>query len=728
MSPSRPIHLAFVWRLHQPWSLSPDSGSLTLPWVRLHAASTYRDFASLLESHPDLRMTAVLSPPLLEQIRLLRDGVEDTGLALTRIPAEELTPEERGMLARYFFSVHRQARLHPLPRYRELLEKRGHHGTGRGWSASAAHLSVDELRDLQVLFNLAWLGPTAAEDPRVQSLMARGRDFEEADKEVVIGRQRELLEGLVPAWTALGHRGTVEWIPCPHRYPILPLLVDSHTARRPTPDARLPRRFANPGDAVEQMARARSAYVKEVGWEPRGLWPPELAVSPECVRLAAEQGFRYLVSDASVLFHSLDERGSSPGRRRLFQPYKHGGCALFFRHAELSRRVAREYSSWEDPDAAADDFIEQVRQAAAGARVDGDAPPLVVVALPLERVWERYPEPMSGFLGSLFCRLSGGGDVVTTSLGQWLDRYPPAVALDHLHSGSWVDGNFTTWIGEALKNRAWDLLGNARERLARAERAGEASAEQRAEALGHLLDAEGADWFWWMGEPYHSEEDDLYEALFRAHLAAAYRALGDAPPAEQFRPLTQGGAVAPSRQPTELVHPRLDGRRASYFEWRGAGHHRVPPAGSLAPYPSILSGLYWGFDPGRLYVRLVPADNLPPHLSPLTGALRVNLLLTENGRRIKASLEIHPEPRLLLAHGPPDGAEVELGQTQEVVVGELIEFAIPLSKIALTPGQQVGLSVQFSQEGQPVSTVPSSGFIEVEVPKDGYETGESFKI
>ncbi len=726
MSISRPIHLAFVWRLHQPWSLSPDSGSLTLPWVRLHAAGTYRDFASLLERHPGVNVTAVLSPPLLEQIRLLREGVEDTGLALTRIPAEELTPEERGMLARYFFSVHRQARLHPMPRYRELLEKRGHQGAGGAWGA--ADLSVDELRDLQVLFNLAWFGPTAAEDPRVEALLVRGRDFEEADKEVVIGRQRELLEGLVPAWTALGRRGSVEWIPCPHRYPILPLLVDSHTARRPTPDARLPRRFANPGDAAEQMERARATFVKEVGWEPRGLWPPELAVSPESVRLAGEQGFGYLVSDASVLFHSLDERGSSPGRRRLFQPYRHGGSALFFRHEELSRRVEQEYTAWEDSGAAADDFLQQVRQAAAGARVDGDAPPLVVVALPLERVWERYAEPMTGFLGALFGRLERGGDVVTTTLGQWLDRHPPAVALDHLHSGSWVDGNFATWIGEALKNRAWDLLGHARERLARAERSGETSAEQRAEALEHLLDAEGADWFWWLGEPYHSEEDDLYEALFRAHLAAAYRALGDTPPAELFRPLTQGGAVAPSRQPTDLVHPRMDGSLASYFEWRGAGYHRVPPAGSLAPYPSILSGLYWGFDPGRLYIRLVPADSLPPHLSPLTGEVQVNLQITESGRRVNCRLVTGEQPHLALTHGPPDGAEVELGRVQEVVVGEVIELSVPLSRLALIPGQQVGLSVQFTREGQQVGTVPSSGFIEVKVPVDGYEVGESFKI
>ena len=36
-----------------------------------------------------------------------------------------------------------------------------------------------------------------------------------------------------------------------------------------------------------------------------------------------------------------------------------------------------------------------------------------------------------------------------------------------MHSGSWVDGNFTTWIGDSVKNRAWDLLSAAREMVAK---------------------------------------------------------------------------------------------------------------------------------------------------------------------------------------------------------------------------------------------------------------------
>ncbi len=723
-----PIHLAFVWRLHQPWGLSPDSGSLLLPWVRLHAASTYRDLTTLMERHPAVRATMVLSPSLLDQIRFLREGVEDNGLTLTRVPADELTPEERGMLARYFFSVHRERHLLPVPRYRELLDKRGPLPPEGAWGEAASRFDVDELRDLQLLFNLSWLGFTAAEDDAVRALLDQGRGYTEADKEVVLARQFEMLEGLVPACQALAERGSVEWIPCPHRYPVLPLLMDTHTALRPLPEARLPGRFAAPQDAAEQVARARRRYTRELGWAPKGLWPPELAISPETVKMAGEQGFSYLVADASVLFHSLDERGGSPGPRRLHQAYQVGDCSLVFRDSDISELLASEYANWQDADAAVDHFVARVQAAGDSARLDDDAPPLVTVALPAEGPWEAYPQRGQAFLQALFGRLSDHERIRTVTLSEHLEAHPPATSLDYLHSGSWLGGNFAIWIGEPTKNRAWNLLGQARARLERARLSAEVGPDQLASATDSLLAAEGADWFRWLGEPYHSEEDDLYEAVFRAHLAAVYRNLGDTPPADLFRRLAHGGVVSPSRSPTSHIHPRMDGLRTSYFEWRGAGFYRPPPARSLHSTPAILSGLYWGFDPGRLYLRLESSDALPGDLSPLGPSLETRLKLTGPGRRIEARLVLDEPHHLLLKQEPGDDHQLELGWVQEVQVGEVIEAAIPLSRLGLRPGEVLGLSVHFSRDGESIARVPSQGVIEVEVPAGAYEVGPSFRI
>ena len=100
----------------------------------------------------------------------------------------------------------------------------------------------------------------------------------------------------------------------------------------------------------------------------------------------------------------------------------------------------------------------------------------------------------------------------------------PVVSINDL-DGKPVD--LGTWIGEDEENRAWDLLGRARESLA----ASGATPEAAPAAFESLYAAEGSDWFWWLGEDQDSSEDDRFDDLFRAHLRGVYRALGAEPPA-----------------------------------------------------------------------------------------------------------------------------------------------------------------------------------------------------
>jgi cytosine/adenosine deaminase-related metal-dependent hydrolase len=52
--------------------------------------------------------------------------------------------------------------------------------------------TVEDYRDLQVLFNLAWTDPDfLAEDP-LADLVSRGRSFTEADKAVVLGEHERI--------------------------------------------------------------------------------------------------------------------------------------------------------------------------------------------------------------------------------------------------------------------------------------------------------------------------------------------------------------------------------------------------------------------------------------------------------------------------------------------------------------------------------------------------------
>ncbi len=718
------VHLAFLWHMHQPCYRSAVSGNLRLPWVRLHAAAAYRDMARLLEQHGAIRANINLSPTLLDGLHLYTDeGLRDEHELITLRPPAELDREERSWLVEHFFSVHWASVLERMPVYRRLLDKRGREApvAPQHWAELAASFSDAELRDLQLLFNLAWLGFEAAQDPELRPLLERAAGeqggFSEADKRLVLEKQRAILGQVLPSWRRLRERGQVELFCSPYHHPILPLLVDSQYAKRSMREARLPERFCFPGDAERQISLALARVERELGVRPQGLWPPELAVCPELLPLAARQGIRYLVTDSEILYHSLDDRGSTPGKRRLYQPYRAGELALVFRDASLSSAIAREYATWADPEAAAADLIRRVRAAGDSALRDGEGPPLVTIALDGENPWEAYPRRGADFLEALYRQLERAEGITTTTIGAHLAAHPPTVGIDHLHSGSWIEANFAIWIGDPDKNRAWNLLARARKRLARAQTSAELPEAKLDAILDHLLCAEGSDWFWWMGEPFSSAEELSYEELFRDQLTAAYRLLGDRPPADLSRSIEHGAVVETLRQPTALISPRIDGKRTSFFEWRGAGFYRVPGQGSVFQPDALVTGLYWGFDAGRLFLRLDPVDDPARGFGLRDVGLQLELSDTERSLRGRVELE---QPALLLSARRRGGEESDLGAITEVVYGDVLELAIPLSRLGLLPGDRLGLTVHFSRDGSEISRVPRLGVIEVEVPSEDF--------
>ena len=66
-------------------------------------------------------------------------------------------------------------------------------------------------------------------------------------------------------------------------------------------------------------------------------------------------------------------------------------------------------------------------------------------------------------------------------------------------AGSWVHGTLSTWIGDAAKNRAWDLLCQAKEDYDRVMQ-NMTDPAQRASAGRQLALCESSDWFWWFGD------------------------------------------------------------------------------------------------------------------------------------------------------------------------------------------------------------------------------------
>ena len=111
-------------------------------------------------------------------------------------------------------------------------------------------------------------------------------------------------------------------------------------------------------------------------------------------------------------------------------------------------------------------------------------------------------------------------------------------------AGSWVYGTFSTWIGDVDKNRAWDLLSQAKqvydEKIATAE-----IDEDLLQAIDkQLAICEGSDWFWWFGDYNAADSVSDFERLFRLHLSNLYQMLGEEVPQILSEVVSLGGGEA----------------------------------------------------------------------------------------------------------------------------------------------------------------------------------------
>ncbi len=125
----------------------------------------------------------------------------------------------------------------------------------------------------------------------------------------------------MPAYRDAADRGQVELSTSPYFHPILPLLVNSDSARIAAADTLLPpRRFAHPEDAAEQVKRAMVKHERVFGKPPRGMWCSEQAVGEDVIPLLLDAGVTWTISDETVLARSLSgaaaPRAAAGGRCR----------------------------------------------------------------------------------------------------------------------------------------------------------------------------------------------------------------------------------------------------------------------------------------------------------------------------------------------------------------------------------------------------------------------------
>jgi len=533
------LDLVLFWHMHQPEYRDAATGEFLLPWVYLHALKDYSDMAAHLERHPGMRAVVNFVPVLTRQVddyidQFVRNEFRDPLLrALAIEDPAALSAGDRAQVLDLCFRANPRTMIEPFAGFARLAEL--HRRSTADGVDLTAYLSADYVTDLVTWYHLAWTGETLRqEQPLLRRLFAQGSGFGVVERRALLSLIGLELERVLPRWKALAARGQVELSTTPDCHPLAPLMFDFSVARQTQPRAELPASEPYPDGGARVAAHVDRAFIEHearFGAPPTGTWPAEGALSPPVVDALAARGSRWAASGEAVLMNSLRLAAvATPDRAAaLYTPYRMPaapGMRLFFRDDRLSDLIGFDYSRRHSGEAAAQ-FVAELEAIAAGWT--GDAPPVVSVMLDGENAWEHFPYNGHYFLDELYRRLSSHPVIRPTTFAELIARDVPAAPLPALCAGSWVYGDLATWIGAPEKNRAWELLVDARNAYLQVAHALPEAA--RAEATRRLSICEGSDWFWWFGDYNPQQTIASFDSLFRLHVTRLYEALGVAVPA-----------------------------------------------------------------------------------------------------------------------------------------------------------------------------------------------------
>jgi alpha-amylase/alpha-mannosidase (GH57 family) len=750
-SGEEPIYLSLVWHQHQPLYYKDADGVYTRPWARAHATKDYYDMVAILENYPDVHATFNLTPVLIRQLDDLATGAKDYYWVLSEIPANELTDEQKRFILTRFFDANWDRMIARYPRYQELLDLRGSDASPEAIEAALATFTIQDFRDLQVWWNLAWFDPSFLDQEPLESLVDKGRDFSEADKQVVFEQVSLVLERVIPKHKELQDAGQIEIIVTPYAHPILPLLYASDLHGVSDPGATLPPRFSYPNDAITHVEKAVEMYKDHYGRTPRGMWPAEGAVAQEIVKFVSDAGFTWMASGEGVLAKSLGLDGFTRNAEdvveqadALYRPYyaryrDDPPVAIVFRDLRISDLIGFEYSGT-PAEEAADDFITRIEAIRAQLKAEGvEGPHLVSVILDGENAWEHYDNDGIDFLNALYTRLSESETIATVTPSEYLAMFPEQRELDSLWPGAWFSTDYATWIGEAEENTGWEYLLQTRKVLAQYDMKGEkeVSPEALTQALDFMYLAEGSDWFWWYGADQDSGNDAYFDEGYRALLRGVYESLGEPAPAFVDVPIIPAQAAPALQEPTGVISPTINGTAAAE-EWAAAGSYEAR-GGAQARGADVISALHYGYDAANLYVRVdarqdwaalgdatvglyvgTPGTSSPIGTSRFSNSADPTLLGFNATHLAEVTLESGAlsDAALLIAKGSLSKADWRDPVSLEAAAGErVLEMAIPLEALGeLSAGDALRLSLVVSQSERDVQQLPAGGPIRLALP------------
>ena len=525
--------MVLLWHMHQPEYRDVTTGEYRLPWTYLHAIKDYVDMAAHLERYEGARAVVNFAPILLEQLEdygrriqaNLEMGEKIPDTLLSCLVSDDFfieNDQNRLWLIQACLRANDERLVKRYPIY-DCLVQMAQRLTS---PESVSYLYRQYFIDLVVWYHLAWMGETVKrENPLIKRLIEKGRQFSHQDRRELLSLIGQITVNIIPSYRTLMEAGKVELSMSPYAHPMLPLLIDFESTREAMPDAPLPEAGSYPGgpERVQwHIDQGLAVFERCFGTRPQGCWPSEGGVSDATIRELDTAGFKWLATGDNVLNHSLIKQGLGDDCRHQAFVLKNTESRIFFRDDGLSDLIGFTYSSWHADDAINDllQHIHTIRD-----HCEDQNQRIVSIILDGENAWEYYPENGYYLLDTLYRRLSEDEGIHLTTYSDYMAQQENVQNLDHVVAGSWVYGTFSTWIGDPDKNRAWDLLCQAKKDID-PWLAQHPEHDLRDKVLNQLAICEGSDWFWWFGDYNPSESVKDFDTLFRLNLTNLYALTG----------------------------------------------------------------------------------------------------------------------------------------------------------------------------------------------------------
>jgi alpha-amylase/alpha-mannosidase (GH57 family) len=615
------IKLAFLWHQHQPYY--KDGNELILPWVRFHGLKDYYDMVRILDEYPKIKQNINLVPSLLIQLDdYINDRCTDKIWNLTNKDPNDLTENDKREILANFFKCYPERMIKPYPRFMELYRLRGENYNNKNFPEIKEKFEYQDWFDLQVWYNMAWIGEYSKYDPPYKHILEKGRNFNMDDKKIVLFDAKDILKRIVKKHKEAQDRGQIEISFSPFYHPILPLLCDTNIGKVSSPEIDLPsKRLKAPEDAEIQIKKSINYYQNLFGKKLTGMWPSEGSLSTEVLAIMAKNGIKWTATDEMVLYNSFKKWND---HQIIYQPYeyesKNGEVKIVFRDHSLSDLIGFVYSGWSPDDSARDlvNRIHGIRENIIHTKgYEALNNSMVNIILDGENCWEYYQSDGKDFLRTLYWLLSNDDKIETTTIGDFVleknkdKKHPRCEKLKTFAPGSWINGNFKIWIGHEEDNRSWDLLSRTREFLIKESKKKKYSKKILDQAWEQIYIAEGSDWNWWYGDEHPTEDIDKFDRLFRNHLACVYDILKLKAPEELKQSIKAFYGDISIVFPERFITPVIDGKKTSFKEWEKSGVF-TPTAlgGAMHKVSTMIKQLFFGYDYDNLFLRIDIAETL----------------------------------------------------------------------------------------------------------------------